>query len=263
MNFHDYLDEFVTDWQLAGRATSTADMYCIQLRSLHEATQGAVDLRAVKRWLATSPSAQTARARGRAVRAFGTWAETNDGPAWTWWQNVPLSNVAISPQPTATVKDYETAMRRANTVRDRLAVELLWCTGMRVSELARVAGDDVALQERSVVVRQSKAGRPRLAPLSDRACRLIRRLPDGRDSHPLLSMTRGAIQQLLRRLDAPSPHAWRRGWAVRSLQQGVSETSVRAAAGWSSGAMVARYTAAASAELAIAEFARAGATTRR
>ena len=46
----------------------------------------------------------------------------------------------------------------------------------------------------------------------------------------------------------PSAHAWRRGWAVQALRSGVSETSVRAAAGWSSGAMVARYTRALSGE---------------
>ena len=49
---------------------------------------------------------------------------------------------------------------------------------------------------------------------------------------------------------------WRRGWAVQALRNGVSETSVRAAAGWSSGAMVARYTRALSGELAVEEFRR-------
>ena len=38
---------------------------------------------------------------------------------------------------------------------------------------------------------------------------------------------------------------------MQSLRSGVSETSVRSAAGWSSGAMVARYTRAMSAELAL------------
>ena len=41
-------------------------------------------------------------------------------------------------------------------------------------------------------------------------------------------------------MGVPSAHAWRHGWAVQALRNGVSETSVRAAAGWSSGAMVAR-----------------------
>ena len=53
-----------------------------------------------------------------------------------------------------------------------------------------------------------------------------------------------------------SAHARMRGWAVQALRSGVSETSVRAAAGWSSGAMVARYTSALSGELAVVEFRR-------
>jgi len=43
---------------------------------------------------------------------------------------------------------------------------------------------------------------------------------------------------------------------IQALRSGVSETSVRAAAGWSSGAMVARYTRALSGELAVEEFQR-------
>lgn len=133
-------------------------------------------------------------------------------------------------------------------------VELLWCTGLRVSELARLENTDVDLAGGYAVVRQSKTGRPRLVPLSDRACRLIRRQTNGDGS--LLGMSAHAIQLMLRRLGAPSAHAWRRGWAVQALRSGVSQTSVQAAAGWSSGAMVTRYTAAVSGELAISEFRR-------
>ena len=57
-------------------------------------------------------------------------------------------------------------------------------------------------------------------------------------------------------MGVPTAHAWRRGWAVQALRNGVSETSVKAAAGWSSGEMVARYTRALSGELAIEEFQR-------
>ena len=136
--------------------------------------------------------------------------------------------------------------------RDRLVVELLWCTGLRVSELARLASTDIDLAGGYAVVRQSKTGRPRLVPLSDRACRLIRRQTNTDGS--LLGMSAHAIQLMLRRVGAPSAHAWRRGWAVHALRSGVSQTSVQAAAGWSSGAMVTRYTAAVSGELAISEF---------
>jgi integrase len=61
---------------------------------------------------------------------------------------------------------------------------------------------------------------------------------------------------MLQRIGAPSAHAWRRGWAVRCLRSGVSETSLKAAAGWSSGAMVSRYTNALRDEVAIEEFSR-------
>ena len=77
-----------------------------------------------------------------------------------------------------------------------------------------------------------------------------RSFDDGR----LVGMSSNAIQQLMKRLDAPSPHAWRRGRAVHALKRGISQVSVQTAAGWSSGAMVARYTSGMSAELAISEF---------
>ena len=259
MNINDYLDEFATDWRLDGRAATTVELYAMHVRRLvaDRAETGEVDqvtLLSVKDWLADSPSAQTARMRGRAVRAFGKWACANDGPQWDWWEKVPLSSVALTPQPTATHADYGAAKAKAGSVRDRLVIELLWCTGLRVSELARVNVDDVSLVDGSVLVQRSKTGRPRLAPLSDGACRLIRRLPKHDQDPRLLGMTSGAIQQLLKRLQCPSAHAWRRGWAIEALRSGVSETSVKAAAGWSSGAMVARYTSAASGELAISEF---------
>ena len=75
-----------------------------------------------------------------------------------------------------------------------------------------------------------------------------------RSHFSVFGMTPNAVRLLLQRLDVPSAHAWRRGWAVQALRNGVSETSVRAAAGWSSGAMVARYTRALSGELAVEEF---------
>jgi integrase len=57
-------------------------------------------------------------------------------------------------------------------------------------------------------------------------------------------------------IGARSAHAWRRGWAVQALRNGVSETSARAAAGWTSGAMVYRYVNVLSDHLAITEFQR-------
>ena len=107
-----------------------------------------------------------------------------------------------------------------------------------------------------LVVRTSKTGKPRIAPLSPSARHAVRKHIGGRTQGSLFGMTTNAIGLCLLRLGAPSAHAWRRGWAVQALRNGVSETSVRAAAGWSSGAMVSRYTSALSEELAVEEFQR-------
>ena len=253
MNFSDYLDEFQADWNLERRAPSTVKTYSRYLEQLWESCGGDITLRTVKLWLADSVSAETARARARAVRSFGKWAETPDGPDWEWWRRVPLAATPATPQPTVTEDVYKAVRGRCRGVRDALVVELLWSAGLRVSEIARLSRDDVNLSDRFVVVRTSKTGKPRLAPLSDQACRLIRRHPAQPDGC-LVGMSSNAIQQLMKRLDAPSPHAWRRGWAVHALKRGISQVSVQSAAGWSSGAMVARYTSAMSAELAIDEF---------
>lgn len=106
------------------------------------------------------------------------------------------------------------------------------------------------------MVHQSKTGKPRIVPMSPSARRAGRRYLQGRTVGPLFNLSTNTVRLLLKRLNAPSAHAWRRGWAVHALRNGVSETSVRADAGWSSGAMVARYTRALSGELAVEEFQR-------
>ena len=158
------------------------------------------------------------------------------------------------PQPTATEADYRAARRKASTDRDRAVIELLWSCGLRRGELVRLDVEDVNLSDGLLVVRQSKTGRPRVGPLSPSARRAVRRQIAGRPSGSLLGMYSNAIRLLLKRLGAPSAHAWRRGWAVEALRNGVSEASVRSAAGWATGAMVARYTRALSGELAVSEF---------
>jgi integrase/recombinase XerD len=133
---------------------------------------------------------------------------------------------------------------------------VLWSCGLRRSEIARLEIADVNFSEGFLIIRTSKTGKPRIAPLSPTARHALRKHIGKRSQGSLFGMTTNAIRLCLMRLGAPSAHAWRRGWAVQALRSGVSETSVRAAAGWSSGVMVARYTSALSGELAVDEFHR-------
>ncbi len=102
----------------------------------------------------------------------------------------------------------------------------------------------------------SKTGKFRTAPLSPAAQLALNDFLKERSTGSVTQLTSGGIRSVLRRQNAPPAHAWRRGWAVHALRNGVSEVSVRTIAGWSSGAMVARYTAALSNELAVVRFER-------
>jgi integrase/recombinase XerD len=249
------LREFQLDWRLAGKAERTAADYIKAIRKLVEQYQEPT-LSDVKAWIASTTSVVGRRKRGQAVRAFGKWSSANDYGVFTFWRQVPLAKETMSPQETTTETDYENAVCSAVTLRDKALVEVLWSCGLRRSELTKLNAEDVNFAEGFLIVRTSKTGRPRVAPLSPAARHAVRKHLGKRTQGSLFAMTPNAVRLLLQRLQAPSAHAWRRGWAVQALRNGVSETSVRAAAGWSSGAMVARYTRALSGELAITEFQR-------
>ena len=79
MELNDYLNEFSADWHLEGRARATVVSYCRFVREFVAHCDGEPTLGDAKCWLALSPSAETARYRARALRAFGKWSSANDG----------------------------------------------------------------------------------------------------------------------------------------------------------------------------------------
>lgn len=250
------LSEFEVDWHLSGKSQGTAANYRSELEKLFVVCSEPT-LFDVKSWISTTDSIVVRRKRGQAVRAFGRWAEEHEYGFFDWWRQVPLAREVQQPQRTCIESDYRDALTRVRTLRDRALIEILWSCGLRRGEIANLLVDDVNLAEGFLIVRKSKSGRPRVAPLSPSARHALRRHISRRKDGYVLEMTTNAIRLCLQRLGLPSAHAWRRGWAVESLRKGVSESSVRAVAGWSSGAMVARYTRALSGDLAVAEFQRA------
>jgi integrase/recombinase XerD len=261
------LREWRADWMLSGRSPHTIDNYQYVLASLltQEPDLDAWDLPLVKEWIAGAASDQRRRMRARAVKAFLRWADEEEVLDAGWYKRIKLPNVTDLPQATATEEDYRHAMARAHAYRDRALLAVLWSSGVRREELTRMRVEHVDLDGGNVLVPVSKTKRHRVAPLSPEAVKLLRvylrKHPQIGDTGPLWIGTQGplsaqGIRGVLRRLGAPTPHSFRRGWAVESLKAGVSQTSVQAAAGWSSGAMVSRYTRALAGELAIEEFNR-------
>jgi integrase/recombinase XerD len=249
------VEEFEFDWVLSGKSKLTAQKYGYDLKKFF-AKHPTPNLNDAKQWVIDTPSQVGRRKRGQALRAFGNWLSAQGIMEMVWTQQIPLAKEKSLPQQTATQIDYANAMARASTLRDKAVIEVLWSTGVRRSELCALEIGDIDFLGGFIVVRVSKTGKPRVVPISPTAKRALRRLVYSKTTGTVFNMTPNAVRLLLRRLEAPSAHAWRRGWAVQALRTGVSETSVRAAAGWASGAMVARYTRALSGELAVEEFQR-------
>ena len=184
------------------------------------------------------------------------WCEKVGLEEFGFWKQIPVQKIEIKPQRTVVEADYKNALSKCSTTRDLTLVEMLWSTGMRREEIARASVEHVDFVGGFILVPTTKNGRPRVVPISPKSRLALRKLIGRRETGLILNMTGNAIRLRLNKMGVPSAHAWRRGWAVQALRNGVSETSVRAAAGWSSGAMVARYTRALSGELAVEEFQR-------
>ena len=248
-----WLREFQTDWCLSGKSIKTATEYCRYINHLHNYYKDP-SLTDVKEWLQKAPGASLRRKKAMAVRALGKWCEEAEINYFEWWKQVPLVTEQVLPQPTVTEDVYRQVLARCKTPRDKALIEVLWSSGLRRSEIERMKIEHLDFVGGFIVVPTSKANRPRVVPMSPTAMRALRRLISSRTDGSVFGMTGNAIRLSLTRIGAPSAHAWRRGWAVHALRRGVSETSVKAAAGWRSGAMVSRYTTALSGELAISEF---------
>ena len=247
------VDEFQLDWHLEGKSKQTAKNYAFDLRRFLTAFSNP-SLDQAKEWVLQTESIVGRRKRAQAIRAFGKWLADQGIPGFAWYKQLPLTKEKTFPQKTVVQADYEKALINAKSLRDKAIIEVLWSCGLRRTELAVLEVTDVDFLGGYIVVRQSKTGKPRIVPLSPNAKRALRRYLQGRIEGSLFRLQSNTVRLILKRLNAPSAHAWRRGWAVQALRSGVSETSVRAAAGWTSGAMVARYTRALSGELAVEEF---------
>ena len=246
---------FEADWLLARKAKHTVKMYSTYLKNLFAESSDPTALD-VKNWLTRTESLPVRRKRAQAVRAFGKWAELNELEVFVWWRTIPVAKDKVSPQLTVTEEMYRDALTKAKNARDKALIEVLWSTGLRRSEVARLDVGDINLSQGYLIVRTTKAGKPRIAPLSPHARRALLRHLAKRTTGSVFGLNSSSIRVRLKRLGLPSAHAWRRGWTVHSLRNGISESSVCVAAGWTNGAMVARYTQALSGELSLDEFQR-------
>ena len=132
-------------------------------------------------------------------------------------------------------------VNNALTERDKVILNLLWYSGMRVSECASVKAKDFNWTEGTVVV-LGKGNRYRKALAGNDIVR------EWFTKHDSLVITAYGIQTMLQRLGQATgikcnAHSFRRGFCVHNVKSGLSNKVIQTLGGWETPDMVSHYAA--------------------
>jgi integrase/recombinase XerC len=238
-----------------------------------------LDLAVLRAWLAGMTAAGNARTtvarRAASARSFTGWAQRTgrvplDAGAWLRSPKAlrPLPGVLRAAQAAAlmdvarALTDRDDSTSRAVALRDCALVELLYATGIRISELTGLDSDDVDRERRTVLV-LGKGARERVVPFGVPADRALGDwMCEGRPalaaagSPPALFLgvrgrrldprqARQVVYELVDRVEgAPAigPHGLRHSAATHLLDGGADLRSVQELLGHASLASTQIYT---------------------
>jgi len=132
-------------------------------------------------------------------------------------------------------------VNHAHTDRDKAILNLLWYSGMRVSECANVKAKDFNWEEGTVLV-LGKGNRYRKALAGNGVVREWFTIHDNFD------ITTLGIQTMLERLGQSTgikcnAHSFRRGFCVHNVKSGLSNKVIQSLGGWETPSMVSHYAA--------------------
>jgi integrase/recombinase XerD len=211
-----------------------------------------------------APNTQAVRLK--AVRQFCRWllAEgiIDEDPSRTL-KSPKTRAVPVKPLTRAEVTAIIAACR---SQRDRAIIALLADTGLRIGELASITIGKLDRDEMKVYV-LGKGGKWRTVPFSPQAARELNLYlrSRGSDRDELWVGRRGPINRRAvaavvshaaarAGIEGVYPHRFRHSFASRWLEEGLSEQGLMKIAGWSSRAMLDRYTAFNAEDRAITEY---------
>ena len=117
----------------------------------------------IARWAGRAPN--TLRKNIYSLRRFGRWLERIHGTADPFARiEAPRRAIAARPRPTGEAVEQMLSVAEG---RDRLVIELLAYTGMRVSDLIGLRWSDVDLDARVAWIRRGKGNKGRGVPLPE------------------------------------------------------------------------------------------------
>lgn len=143
--------------------------------------------------------------------------------------------------PAISKEQLDILVNHAITDRDKVILNLLWYSGMRLSEAANLKAQDFNWEEGTVII-LGKGNRYRKALAGNGVVR------DWFSTHDSLEMTTYGIQTMLQRLGRATgircnAHSFRRGFCVRNVKLGLSNKVIQSLGGWETPDMVSHYAA--------------------
>lgn len=272
----DEVKSFIIDRKSRGSAPNTIDFYSRMLIPFADwlaasgvLTVDKITAEAIRVYLldhADTWTAGTQHAAWRSIKAFLRWWEAETEP--DNWRN-PINKVA-APKintdglPGVQPDDVEKMLQTCDTKtyygqRDKALMMMLYDTGMRVTEFCQANIQDVDLDNGAILIRRAntKGGKARTVFIGAKTRREIIRYMRKRDdvtpSSPLFAHKDGSpfkregITTVLKKaalaagVPVPSPHDFRRGFAIQALRNGADVLSISRILGHSNMQLVQRY----------------------
>ena len=275
----DYLpiliDSFLTDRRSQGFAAQTVEFYRKKLKYFSEFCEGqavtqvsqlTADL--IRRYIIELQDGHNdggVHACFRSLRSLLYWVEQEEIMPFEWKnpiRKVKAPRLPVEPIEPISQQDIQALLKTCESgflgARDRAVILGLLDTGARAQEFLNINIEDVELASGSVLIRQGKGRKPRLAFLGRKTIRAIRIYSRfRRDTNLALwvsvhgdRITYGGLRGLLRRRaafaelsDIPYPHDFRRAFALIMLRSGVDIFSLQKLMGHADLQVLRRYLA--------------------
>jgi integrase/recombinase XerD len=123
--------------------------------------------------------------------------------------------------------EVETILAAADSARDRAVLELLYASGLRRGELAKLQVSDLNLERGTLVVRGGKGNKDRIGYFGEKATDAIRTHLSGRTRGFLFHVRRDTVAQIVRQaakragVTGVHTHTFRHAFATHLLNRGA------------------------------------------
>lgn len=230
-----------------GKSKKTVRGYVYLLkRFLSDVEKDFVDVNTmdIRMWLAkmqNSVSMRTCESYRSYLSAFYNWLTIEDFIESNPTDKIrPIKYVDKKRLPFTEVQ-IDTLRMSCDNVRNRAILELLLCSGIRVSELCALDIYDIDFDKKSVLIREGKGGKERAVLVTDLCLKYIKKyLQSRKDEKEYLFITRnttritkGAVEDVLKKLGSITgienvhPHRFRRTFATNMHNKGMDIRSIQ------------------------------------